>query len=148
MDESTEIEKTEKTEISAPTSKKAGKIPKGFKPWKPGESGNPGGRPKGLMTLVREKSSDGDEIVEILLSIARGTLSVRVGDSDFPPTVKERMEAIRELLDRGWGRPTESLEIAGIADRPVTVEVGLAREKLFSRIAALVSAVPAPKVLP
>jgi hypothetical protein len=43
---------------------------------------------------------------------------------------------------------TAELVVGGMDSKPVTVEVGLAREKLFSRIAALVSAVPAPKVLP
>ena len=46
-------------------------------PWKPGQSGNPSGRPKGTRDLagyVLETTDGGKELVDSLLSIARGAL--------------------------------------------------------------------------
>ena len=45
--------------------------------WKPGQSGNPSGRPKGTRDLagyVLETTDGGKELVDSLLSIARGAL--------------------------------------------------------------------------
>jgi hypothetical protein len=44
-------------------------------PWKPGHSGNPSGRPKGTRDLagyVLESTDGGQELVDVLVSIARG----------------------------------------------------------------------------
>ena len=46
-------------------------------PWKPGQSGNPSGRPKGTRDLagyVLESTGGGRELVNALLSIARGVM--------------------------------------------------------------------------
>ena len=46
-------------------------------PWKPGQSGNPSGRPKGTRDLagyVLESAGSGRELVNALLSIARGVM--------------------------------------------------------------------------
>ena len=46
-------------------------------PWKPGQSGNPSGRPKGTRDLagyVLESTGGGGELVNALLSIARGVM--------------------------------------------------------------------------
>ena len=45
-------------------------------PWQPGQSGNPSGRPKGTRDLsgyVLETTDGGKELVDALLSIARGS---------------------------------------------------------------------------
>ena len=63
---------------------------RGLTPFKPGQSGNPGGRPKGLGTKAREY---GDKCIEVLADAL---------DSD---DVKTRIAAARELLDRGYGKP-------------------------------------------
>ena len=44
-------------------------------PWQPGQSGNPSGRPKGTRDLagyVLETTDGGKELVDALLSLARG----------------------------------------------------------------------------
>ena len=46
-------------------------------PWKPGQSGNPSGRPKGTRDLagyVLETTDGGKELVDALVSIARGVM--------------------------------------------------------------------------
>lgn len=57
--------------------------------WKPGQSGNPGGRPKGIGAKAREHT---DKALEILVE----------GMSDKDARV--RVAAAKEILDRGWGK--------------------------------------------
>ncbi len=78
----------------------------------PGTSGNPGGRPKGIAATVRENTSP-DALVAILLAVAE--------DPRAKPA--ERIAAVRELLDRGYGKApafaaiegTNPLELADLA---------------------------------
>lgn len=61
-----------------------------LKPWKPGQSGNPGGRPKGIAARAREHT---DKAIEVLVD----------GMADEDPRV--RVVAAKEILDRGYGKP-------------------------------------------
>jgi hypothetical protein len=58
--------------------------------FKPGQSGNPGGRPKGIAAKAREHT---DKALQVLVD--------GMGDDD--PRV--RVSAAKEVLDRGWGKP-------------------------------------------
>ena len=80
--------------MSEPTDKKE----KPAHLYKPGQSGNPGGRPRGLMEHVRRQTKDGREIIAILLDILRNKKSAP----------EHRIQAARELLNRGFGRVPES----------------------------------------
>ena len=88
--------------------------------FKPGQSGNPGGRPKGIARAFRDTMGSPEEAARGLLEIAR--TARRPAD---------RIAAWRELLDRGYGKapafavmeaddPLElsdiAREIQGIAD--------------------------------
>jgi Family of unknown function (DUF5681) len=65
---------------------------KGFRP---GQSGNPGGRPKGLAKATRELvGEDGQMLVELWISIAMDPMR---RDAD-------RLRASELLADRGWGK--------------------------------------------
>lgn len=65
----------------------------------PGKSGNPGGRPKGL-TEIRELAREhGPWAITRLRELAEG------GDG------KVAVAAVRELLDRGYGRPVQAVEV-------------------------------------
>jgi len=62
----------------------------------PGQSGNPGGRPAGFHNYIQERTADGSELADFVLSVFR----------DENASNKERMDAARWLADRGFGKPT------------------------------------------
>ena len=98
-------------------------------PWKPVQSGNPSGRPKGTRDLagyVLETTDGGKELVDSLLSIVRGVtpnLPVQEGSrprKDQQVRPADQLKAIEMLLDRGFGRSPQQLDIAHIiSDRPL-----------------------------
>lgn len=86
-------------------------------PFLKGSSGNPGGRPKGLAAMVREKTKDNAQQVEWFHRVAQG-LEV---DADF----RDRMEAHKWLADRGSGKAVETVvhhEAEGDPLKPLTTE--------------------------
>jgi len=97
-------------------------------PWKPGQSGNPSGRPRGTRDLagyVLESTNGGEELVDALVSIARGVMpSVPVQKGSRPRKDQQvrpadQLKAIEMLLDRGFGRSPQQLDIAhNVSDRP------------------------------
>ena len=98
-------------------------------PWKPGQSGNPSGRPKGTRDLagyVLETTEGGKELVGALICIARGAvpnLAAQKGarprkDQQIRPA--DQLKAIEMLLDRGFGRSPQQLDVAhSVSDRPL-----------------------------
>jgi hypothetical protein len=69
-----------------------------------GQSGNPGGRPKGLVRAIREQPADGEELVAFMLAVFRGENDAKLRD---------RIDAATWLSDRAFGRPTQTMEHAG-----------------------------------
>jgi len=98
-------------------------------PWQPGQSGNPSGRPKGTRGLagyVLETTDGGKELVDALVSIARGVMpNVPVQEVSRPRKDQQvrpadQLKAIEMLLDRGFGRSPQQLDIAhSVSDRPL-----------------------------
>jgi hypothetical protein len=98
-------------------------------PWKPGQSGNPSGRPRGTRDLagyVLESTDGGKELVDALVSIARGVMpNVAAEESSRPRKDQQvrpadQLKAIEMLLDRGFGRSPQQLDIAhSVSDRPL-----------------------------
>ncbi|SVA98636.1 uncharacterized protein METZ01_LOCUS151490 [marine metagenome] len=98
-------------------------------PWQPGQSGNPSGRPRGTRDLagyVLETTDGGKELVDALLSIARGVMPnvpVQKGSrprKDQQVRPADQLKAIEMLLDRGFGRSPQQLDIAhSVTDRPL-----------------------------
>jgi len=97
-------------------------------PWQPGQSGNPSGRPKGTRDLagyVLETTDGGKELVDALVSVARGVMpNVPVQEGSRPRKDQQvrpadQLKAIEMLLDRGFGRSPQQLDIAhSVSDRP------------------------------
>lgn len=61
-----------------------------LKPWVKGQSGNPGGRPKGIAAKAREHT---DKAVQVL------------ADALDSKDERVRVTAAEKLLDRGYGKP-------------------------------------------
>ena len=81
-------------------------------PWQPGQSGNPSGRPKGTRDLagyVLKTTDGGKDLVDALVSIARGVLpNVAMQEGSRPRKNQQvrpsdQLKAIEMLLDR-WLR--------------------------------------------
>lgn len=91
--------------------------------WKKGQSGNPGGRAKTRIPVVDKET--GETVEMTVTQIARTHTieaieallkSVR-GDNG-----SERNTAAIALLDRGWGKPAQSLELSGPDGGPIETE--------------------------
>ncbi|MGP1614730.1 MAG: hypothetical protein ACTS5Y_06695 [Pollutimonas bauzanensis] len=68
--------------------------------FKSGESGNPGGRPAGygeIRDIARQHTDTAINTLVAIMNDAAATSSARVG-------------AATALLDRGWGRPAQTIE--------------------------------------
>src|SRR5690348_16391946 len=82
------------------------------RPFPPGQSGNPGGRPRGLVAAIRAQTRDGEELVRFMLSVLRGRLA--------GARLRDRMAAAEWPADRGFGRPVQAVGMAmdALDDRP------------------------------
>jgi Family of unknown function (DUF5681) len=101
-------------ENSHETTRLGGVTGNGFKP---GQSGNPGGRSKGVARTVREACGGSPErLAHVLLEIAE----------DPKAHKRDRVAAVRELLDRGWGKAPAFAAMEG--EDPL--ELGLIAEEI------------------
>ena len=97
--------------------------------WQLGQSGNPSGRPKGTRDLagyVLETTDGGKDLVDALVSIAGGVMpNVATQEGSRPRKDQQvrpadQLKAIELLLDRGFGRSPQQLDVAhSVSDRPL-----------------------------
>ncbi len=76
-------------------------LPEKFKAsmFKPGKSGNPGGRPKGLMQAIRKSTKDGKVLAEFWIKLVEGKIK--------GATMADRVTASRLLAEHGFGKPVQ-----------------------------------------
>lgn len=93
---------------------------KGNPNWKKGVSANPSGRPKGAMILAKyiiKKTKGGKQLVDLMLEIAFG------GTGEIVYEVPDRIAAVKWLGERGFGKPSETIQVGGIEDgAPIKTE--------------------------
>lgn len=85
--------------------------PSGLRPWPKGVSGNPGGRKPGLEQMCRKHTA---------AAINALVRALRVPQTRVPAAVA--------LLDRGWGKPLQSVEVNG----KTTLELHLIAARMVS----------------
>jgi Family of unknown function (DUF5681) len=85
-------------------------VPRG-RPFVKGQSGNPGGRPKGIVGAIREQTRDGDDLVAFVVRVFRGEVE--------GVKLRDRLEAATWLADRGFGKPTQGVELAAKDGEPL-----------------------------
>ena len=76
-----------------------------------GVTGNPGGRPRGLALRIRERTNDGQDLVDFVLRVFNGE-----NIDGHTPNTAMRMDAATWLSDRGFGRPVQGLEHIGVVE--------------------------------
>ena len=77
--------------------------------WKKGQSGNPGGRPKAEKEVVEAARAAGPRAVAVLTELLED------------PDKRIRIEASKALLDRGFGRPAQSVVHEGTVDQRIGI---------------------------
>ena len=83
--------------------------------FKPGVSGNPGGRPKTPQTIeVRRIILGVREAARELTLDALDTLATIMKDPKAPAAA--RISAAQALLDRGYGKPAQAIEVSAQPD--------------------------------
>jgi hypothetical protein len=83
-----------------------------LRPWKPGQSGNRTGRPVGLEAICREHTQKSVDVLVAALS-----------DDD----ARIRVTAAGMLLDRGWGKPSQSVTDATTGEKVTFLHLVAAR---------------------
>ena len=68
--------------------------------WKPGQSGNPGGRPKGMLNFAKALS---DALTEETLAAICASLAAKAMEGD--------MSAIKEVADRLDGKSKQQMDV-------------------------------------
>lgn len=79
--------------------------------FKPGQSGNPGGRPKKTEEQVKLEEMCRERTPEALQTILE---IMGEGENE-----RNRLAAAQYVLDRGWGKPKQDMEVTGKDGAPL-----------------------------
>lgn len=94
------------------------------------------GRPPDWLKAKCANLVDKNKLIEFIVRVANGDETepqiVRSGGDvsveECAPSIKDRLRAVEMLLDRGFGRPTEHVEVTDVTDRAAILRER--REKL------------------
>lgn len=86
-----------------------------------GQSGNPGGRPKGLLEFKRECEQRSTRALELL--------DDAIGQGPSPVAI----EAAKLLLAYAWGKPTQTVDVTGDLNLSITRVLEEARQRAAIR---------------
>ena len=117
---------TQNTENSMETTRIVGR------PFPKGQSGNPGGRPRSLAPYIREITGNGEELVDLMVTVMRGE-----SINGMKPRIKDQIDAATWLSDRGFGKPITQIEATS---RSMSVDMTLSELSSEKLIALLGSA--------
>ena len=101
------------------------------RPFQKGMSGNPGGRPRSRAPYIRETTSNGEELVDLMVQVMRGE-----SINGMKPRIKDQIDAVTWLSDSGFGNPVTQIEATG---RSMNVDMTLSEmstEKLIALLQA------------
>ncbi len=83
--------------------------------WLPGQSAHPGGRPKSLEKLVRERvaaqNGGWEAMTDVMQAIVLG-LPLPGASTELVPKIRDRIEAYKVLADRGHGKAKVTIDLA------------------------------------
>ena len=77
-----------------------------------GVTGNPGGRPKGLASSIRERTGNGEDLADKVLHILRHPKGKGI------EAQRLQLDCIQWLADRGFGRPVQGVVHGGMKVEP------------------------------
>jgi hypothetical protein len=105
------------------------------RPFPKGVSGNPAGRPKAkaLHTIIRERTNNGVELVNLWLLVMRGGVIEKDGIK-YRPTLADMLKASAELADRGFGKAAQPIDFG---NEKLTDAIVDAARAFTERIASL-----------
>ena len=118
------------------------------RPFAKGQSGNPGGRPIKLKTIelrklehdVRMFARDrGFEAIDKLVALMRGVVTVEIDKKavEMPVPPMAQLAAANALLDRGYGRPAQAVEMSGKGGGPIQTEEASAYDIIVGRLESI-----------
>lgn len=93
-----------------------------------GVSGNPGGRPKGVTASIKALCGDsGEKLHDLLWLYANGTDKEikQKFKCKWGPRHEVRLQAIAELLDRGYGKPIQAVTVGDPDGNPMVFTLKL-----------------------
>jgi hypothetical protein len=115
------------------------------RPFAKGRSGNPGGRPIKPKTIEQRKleadvrmlaRDRGAEAIDKLVALMRGVVRVEIErkrvEMSVPPMTQ--LAAANALLDRGYGRPAQAVEMSGKDGGPIQTEEASAYDIIVGRL--------------
>ena len=89
-----------------------------------GVTGNPGGRPKGLASYIREQTTDGQDLVDMVMHILQHPKGNAVQRQRL------QLECIQWLADRGFGKAALNVEHSGLIAHDFNVFAEISTEDL------------------